>query len=243
MRYIDIKGLLRKRKRWGNRKELWKNKNLQKDYRDYFYNKCWYSEIKLLGQDAPIDHFRPKAQVKQFEDYKFNQPLANCGYYWLSNEPSNYRLCCLYANRKTGEGGKGSFFPLAENCPLMTENGGEEEKPLLIDPCNQDDVKLITFMGGMIMPASMDPLDKIRVDVSRKIYNLDDPYTKLERAKKWDNIEKVLAEYQSNNISRGSCLRQIQEEISRDSQFSACAIACVNSFAPEDIKTELDLSL
>lgn len=110
MRYIDITDLLRKRYRWGHRKELWKNENLKSDFRKYFFNKCWYSEIKLLGQDAPIDHFRPKAEVRQYGEYNYNYPLENIGYYWLKNSPENYRVCCTYANRKTGDGGKSCFF-------------------------------------------------------------------------------------------------------------------------------------
>ena len=243
MRYIDLQELLRKRARWGHRRELWKNKALQQDFRDFSYNKCWYTEVKLIGQDAPIDHFRPKAKVDQFENYEYNRPLSQCGYHWLSNDPANYRLCCIYANRKTGDGGKSCFFPLIDHSPLLTENGGEIEEPLLLDPCKQEDVKLISFMGNSVVAASLNPLDNTRVEVSKKIYNLEDTYIKAERSKVWFGVEKTLAEYQSGDISKASCVRKLKEVISRDAQFSACAIACVNSLAPEEIKGELDLSL
>ena len=110
MRFIDLNELLRKRSRWGHRQELWKNKELQKDFRDHGFNKCWYTEVKLLGQDAPIDHWRPKAEIRQYKAYNYNRPLQCQGYYWLSNDPNNYRLSCTYANRKTGDGGKSCFF-------------------------------------------------------------------------------------------------------------------------------------
>lgn len=243
MRYIDLEQLLRKRYRWGNRKELWKNNNLQKDFRDYFYNKCWYTEVKLLGQDAHIDHFRPKGEIKQFEDYEYNVPLQTCGYHWLKNDPSNYRLCCIYANRKTGEGGKGCFFPLVTDSPKLTETGDENEKPLLIDPCKREDVQLISFIVNRVVPSSTDPLNQIRVEVSKTIYNLEETYIMTDRAKAWNEVEKRLSEYQSGEISRLSCIRYLKDAVSRDAQFSACAIACVNSLAPEDIKAELDLSI
>lgn len=243
MRYIDIEPLLKKRSKWGHGKELWKNKTLQTDFRNYFYNKCWYTEVLLLGQDAPIDHFRPKGEIKRFKSYRFNQPLGKCGYFWLKNDPRNYRLCCTYANRITGEGGKGCFFPLRDGSPFLTESGDELEEPLLIDPCKRGDVALITFMGNNVVAASEDKYDQLRVEVSRKIYNLTDPYIMAERSKVWAGVEKTLAEYQSGDISRRSCIGQLKDAISRERPFSACAIACVNSLAPEEIKTELEPDL
>ena len=243
MRYIEIDRLLRKRCRWGHGQELWKNKNLKQDFREFSFNKCWYTEVKLIGQDAPIDHFRPKAKIQPFEGHKYNAPLADRGYFWLKNDPSNFRLCCTYANRKTGEGGKSCFFPLTDGSPLLTEHGTETEETLLIDPCKYEDVALVSFMGNSVMAASTNPLDETRVRVSAKIYNMDHTYIMLERARVWNSVEKTLAEYQSGDISRASCLRQLENAVSREAQFSACAIACVNSLAPDEIKAGLDLVL
>lgn len=243
MRYIDLSILLRKRRSWGKCAELWKNERLKRAFRDYFYNKCWYTEVSLIGQDAPIDHFRPKAAVKQFEKYNYNKALSACGYHWLKNDPINYRICCIYANRKTGQGGKSCFFPLADESPFLTEHGEEKEVPLLLDPCNQKDVTLISFMGNQVVASSNSDLDKIRVKVTEVIYNMVDPYIKAERGKVWENIAKILEEYESGDISRVVCLRQLKDAVSRKAPFSACAIACVNSLASDEIKQELDLTL
>lgn len=243
MRYIDLEELiLTKQNAWGNSSELWENKKLKKDFREHFHNKCWYTEVELIGQDAHIDHFRPKQKVRQFEQYNYNEPLADCGYHWLKNDPHNYRVSCVYANRKTGEGGKGCFFPLADDSPLLTEYGNETEIPLLIDPCVREDVALITFMGNRVLPVNPgNEQNKTRLEVSEKIYN----WKKLGDARKkiWDNVDKILAEYKSSDITRKSCIRQLKEAVSADAPFSACAIACVNSLAPDDIKAELDLVL
>ena len=99
MRYIKIEDLLENRNRWGQGNELWKNSVLKKDFRDFFHNKCWYTEVPLVGQDVHIDHFRPKAEIKPFENFKYNHLIQNEGYYWLANNPSNYRACCICANR------------------------------------------------------------------------------------------------------------------------------------------------
>ena len=89
MRVIDLPKLLKKKSRWGKRDELWKNKNLQCDFRKHGFNKCWYTEVKLIGQDAPVDHFRPKAEIKPYENYNYNKPLQTQGYYWLKRDPKN----------------------------------------------------------------------------------------------------------------------------------------------------------
>ena len=52
MRYIKIEDLLENRNRWGQGNELWKNSVLKKDFRDFFHNKCWYTEVPLVGQDV-----------------------------------------------------------------------------------------------------------------------------------------------------------------------------------------------
>lgn len=243
MRFIDLSKLLKKRYRWGNRDELWKNPKLQSDFREYSQNKCWYTEVKLAGHDAPVDHHRPKAEIKPYENYNYNKPLQTQGYYWLRREPNNYRLSCTYANRKTGEGGKGCFFPLADDSDYLTPNGTETETPLLLDPCNLDDVKLISFLGNEVVAASTNEHEKTRVKVSAEIYNLRDPYIKAERGKAWDDVEKTLEEYASGDINKNACLRRLRNNIDRGSEFSACAIACVNSLAPNEIIAELDLTL
>lgn len=243
MRFVDLTSLLQKRYRWGNRKELWKNKKLQEDFRSAGHNKCWYTEVQLIGQDAPVDHWRPKAEIKPFEGYNYNRPLAAQGYYWLKNQPNNYRLSCTYANRKTGEGGKGCYFPLTDGSEYLTENGQEHESPLLLDPCNENDVRLISFLGNQVVAATSDELERTRVKVSADIYNLKDPYIKAERGKVWNEVEKTLEEFDEGEISRTACLRRLRNLVDRESKFSACAIACINSLATDDIKDELDLNL
>lgn len=125
----------------------------------------------------------------------------------------------------------------------MTENGNEEEIALLIDPCINEDVNLISFVGNKVVASSENKADIERVKVSKHIFNLDDPFIKAERGKVWNGIEKTLAEYDSGDISKNSCLRILNDYISPQAQFSACAIARVNSLAPDEIKNELNLVL
>lgn len=243
MRYIKIEDLLVFRSRWGQGDTLWRNSVLKKDFRDFFHNKCWYTEVPLVGQDVHIDHFRPKAAVKPFENFKYNHLIQDKGYYWLANDPSNYRACCIYANRKTGDGGKGNYFPLADDGVYQSEKDENNEHPMLLDPCVAEDVKLLSFLGNRVVPATDDELGKERARVSASIYNLTDAYISNERGKIWASIEQLLTEYSSGDISKSSCIRQLRDAISPEAPFSACAIACVNSLAPDEIKSELDLIL
>ena len=243
MRYIDLEKLLRKRGNWGDGAELWKDPVLKRDFRDFFNDKCWYTEVPLAGFDIDIDHFRPKSEVKQFEGYNFNRPLETTGYYWLKNAPENYRGSCIFANRPRGKGGKRTWFPLHNDSPYLTPANTEHEVPLLLDPCNQNDVNLIAYGGNEIFCSSLDEDDKIRVDVSKKIYNWDDTYIKKERAKVWEEVCKTIEEYESEDISEGVCLRRLKDAISPKAPFSACAISCVQSLAPDEIKSQLELTL
>lgn len=243
MRYINTEELLNKRDNWGNGNELWKNPVLKNDFRQHFFSKCWYTEVSLAGFDVDIDHFRPKGAIKQYKNYNYNAALSNSGYDWLINDAQNYRACCIYANRPRGAGGKRDWFPLEDGSPLLTQNGQEIEKPLLLDPCVKEDVNLISFMGNEIGCTTTSAIDKERVNVSSEIYNLTDTDIKIKRIKVWDEVEKTLEELETGDITERCCLRRLSELVNPSREFSACAISAVNSLASDDIKNQLNLEL
>ncbi len=43
-------------------------------------------------------YFRPKGAVIQYKEYNYNKALEKCGYYWLKDDPHNYRGSCTYSN-------------------------------------------------------------------------------------------------------------------------------------------------
>lgn len=243
MRYIDLSRLLRKRWRWGDRKELWKNKNLKMDFRAISYGKCWYTESSLTGSDIDIDHFRPKAAVSPYGDYRYNTQLRETGYYWLSREPKNYRGSCVIANRPREQGGKWDFFPLVDDSPLMAEGTDVVEKPLLLDPCSQDDVNLIGYDANGIFCASNEQVDQKRVEVSRELYNWDNSDMKRDRMRVWNNVYRIIDKYKKAKMDKETCIEFLKDAVSRESPYSACAISCVRSMAPDEIKQELEADL
>lgn len=247
MRYIDLEELLRlrSRHRWGKRKEFWKSKNLSTDFRNALFGKCWYTEASLTGADTDIDHFRPKGNIKQCKSYNYNRPLAGSGYAWLKNDPSNYRCSCIFANRSRSGGGKWDYFPLEENSPMGNQaDGCATEKPLLLDPCCREDVNLIMYNpGGTVGCTSVDTTQQLRVKVSEELYNWKNADISKDRSTVWYNVERIIMRYKAGRTLREDCIDDLRHAISREATYSACAISCVISLAPDEIKNELELTL
>ncbi len=228
------------RTRWGNSKKLWKNTKLKEDFASLVGPKCWYSEALSTGAYFDIDHFRPKGSVKELVGYDYNKHLSS-GYNWLKNDPQNYRLACEKCNRG---GGKVDYFPLMSNV-YLTENGNEVEKPALLDPCDKSDVQLLTFFADKVLP--LDPncdTNLKRVSASKVVYNLMDLTIKNARNKVWQSVDKYIAQYDRNKDIE-SLKENLTELVDRKSQFSACAIAAVNSLLAgrDGLLEELELDL
>ncbi len=243
MRHIDRANLLTRREAWGNGNELWKNPMLRADFKEYFHNKCWYTEASLAGSDLHIDHFRPKAALQKFKHYRVNTRLLGSGYTWLDNDVNNYRVCCAYANRHTGIGGKQSYFPLRSGSPYLTCEGSENELPMLLDPCDARDVQLLTYCGKRISCTSNARHDQERVRISKTLYNMKDPGITRARSSVWQSVSQKLKAYETGQMARQECIRQLKDDVKREAPYSACAIACVQSRAPDEIKNALNLVL
>jgi len=132
-------------------------------------NKCWYTEVELVGAHLTIDHYRPV-----------------CDYWWLAYDPENYRVACPYANSPEHNkehgcaGGKGEQFPLF--APAQRAKSKEElgiEAPVILDPCNEEDCDLLAFQADgrpVLNPEKTDvPNAKERVETSKILLNLDHP--------------------------------------------------------------------
>ena len=245
MRYIDTTQLYSKASAWSG-VNLWENKTLKQDFREFFFNKCWYTECPLSGQDVHIDHFRPKAKIVRFKAYPYNTTIATAGYDWLANDYKNYRACCIYANRKTGNGGKSNYFPLQHGSPHAQNGNINGEIGMLIDPLVQSDVKLWAFLNNKIECSSNNPYDKSRVEVSATIYNLVDPGLTADRLKKWDEVTHCIERFLGGKIDKDVLKEDLLEMSGREAPYSAVAICCIKSRKsdiPSDVYEQLDLNL
>lgn len=127
--------------------EIWADIKLQ--LKALNHRKCWYTDTNQDGADVDIDHFRPKKRVKELVD----RENPHTGYWWLTYVISNYRYSCIVANRRRKDveagrtGGKADHFPIWDEAHRANTPAAvyADEKPLLIDPCVETDVKLIIY--------------------------------------------------------------------------------------------------
>lgn len=253
MRYLNLDDLIKtKQKRWGKKENLWEgNANLHKDFRDYFHGKCWYCECTLAGSDMHIEHFRPKGRVDKYLSYNYNEDIEKTGYNWLKDDPKNYRCSCTYSNSLRSEGGKGNYFPLTKSSGYMKKGSFDTsvEQPMLLDPCNESDVKLLTFIAGIPCCTTTDKEDNERVKVSSALYNLEDAEIKRLRINVWNKTISAIKDFEDGEMSKKRCIKELLELTSRESAYSGAAVAAVKSWFNdengdcEEIKKALDLDL
>ena len=187
---------------------------------EFLGHKCWYTESELVGGDLTIDHFRPSSR-----------------YWWLAFDFRNYRVACPFANspRHNPErgvaGGKGAEFPLLPpGLPARSQCEIATEKPVLLDPCLQEDCELLSFQADgrpVLNPIHAD--DAIagrRVDESKVLLNLDHPAFNSKREQLYHAIlDDVTAheELPEDSPSKERIRLRIAERISKGAPFSMAA--------------------
>jgi len=196
-------------------------------------DKCWYSEARDLFSVPEVEHFRPKKRCKRVP-----RGAVDDGYWWLTFDWSNYRICGKVGNSK-----KGDFFPLAANSPVAVHGGlgVANEIPLLLDPARAGDPDLLSFdEDGSCGPhADADGFTQLRVETTRQRLNLDHGRIKKARQRVWARCWVLIGECrdlaQQLNQAPGAAefdrLNQKKEELRRmvrpESEFSAVARTCL----------------
>ena len=115
---------------------LWSNPKVKNFLYESQHGKCCYCERKRDKREADVEHFRPKAEVKEAGE-------NHQGYWWLAYSWENLLIACKTCNQEY----KKSKFPLkdekkrsyTENCDL-----GEEE-PFLINPLEENPELFIDY--------------------------------------------------------------------------------------------------
>lgn len=143
----------------------------QEALRNASHDKCWYCEIREDRSDKPVDHFRPKNSVMEDKTHP--------GYTWLAFEWKNFRLSCTYCNSKRRDleggtkGGKQDHFPIIPPPSYARSAADPSEHPQLLDPVDDGDTKLLTFLvNGFPHPANDDIRTIERVEASIELYHL-----------------------------------------------------------------------
>lgn len=139
---------------------------------DFSGGNCWYCEAKTNRATGDVDHFRPKAKVTRYR----KELKGHSGYYWLAYDWENYRYSCQRCNRPENDDnsilrGKANEFPLVdERRRKRAPTGIGNEKPKLLDPCVDDDIKLLAHLvNGCVEPAAQ----KGTIEYERAEYTRD----------------------------------------------------------------------
>lgn len=136
--------------------------------------KCWYCETRCSRDDNAVDHYRPKGRVREATNPHY-------GYRWLAFDFRNFRYSCRYCNERRvnvkGDttGGKADRFPLIdEKKRVYNEGPCDEEQPVLLDPCDPTDWRLLgcKLENGKPCAASPDAIEKRRAEESIEIFHL-----------------------------------------------------------------------
>jgi len=195
------------------------------------YQKCWFSEAKDCFQDWDVEHFRPKKSAKDLEGNERE------GYWWLSLDWKNLRICGRVGNVK-----KGTFFPLGSAyCASSVCRDTDDEVPLLLDPIKKTDCALLSFdkLGRALPAAGVDDWSKTRVIESVKRYKLDYDKLELRRLTIWETCDSLINEIQNLMHEQAknpgaSKLTRIEEKMDNLTNYtdksyecSSVAIACL----------------
>lgn len=212
---------------------------IKSNLEDISFNKCWYCECTQVRSDNAVDHFRPKGRVA-------NTTPKHTGYTWLAFDINNYRYACTYCNSKrknpdTDETeGKGDSFPLIdESKRAYTESDNIKlEKPVLLDPCKINDVKLLdfTFDGRPCVKKGLNDVKNKRVTDSIKLYHLDNPELNrkrndlaLEIEEKIIEINDFLCEYPNCEPSE-ALQKDLQKFMKPESELSVFARRTISGY-------------
>lgn len=119
-------------------RSYWQEEDVRKTLWRHQYRKCCYCERKReLKRESDVEHYRPKAAVTEEEEN--NHP----GYWWLAYDWTNYLFACKPCNQAH----KKNHFPLLPGGSRAwgPNNDLSEEKPVLINPYDEDPEEFIDF--------------------------------------------------------------------------------------------------
>ena len=151
---------------------IWRD--LKDGLANLLHDKCWYCESSVDRSDNAVDHFRPKGRVSDAAN-------LHTGYSWLTFDESNFRYACTYCNSRRKDlengtaGGKSDRFPLLNEAHRVYAVGTvAAEQPLLLDPCELSDWRLLGCHqeNGQPCATSADPVARQRAEASIEIYHL-----------------------------------------------------------------------
>lgn len=168
-------------------------KGLKSSLRKLFNNKCAYCESKInpAATTGDLDHFRPKSGARGYD-----KNFRTEHYWWLTYEWNNLYYSCPVCNRY-----KATWFPLNSEPAIIRATYEEiiqKEKPLLIDPCNDEPNEYLTFdKEGNAIP--LNEKGKVTIEIL-KLNREELVFSRFEAIKEeFNNWERILKIFNLNN--------------------------------------------
>ncbi len=195
-----------------------------------FHGKCAYCESKIYAnQHCDIDHFRPKAGLK---DDKTGKPIKcqvggntqdHPGYYWLAYDWMNLLPSCVLCNQpSSGHSsypiGKRNYFPVMGT--HATRPGDEvNEDPLLIHPVFEDpEDHLEVDKSGIFYAKNGSPKGETCIH----ILGLNDRHLPDERVTTYKYVFEKMTGLIVKSLYNGDIPKELSDEIKRiDEGFDA----------------------
>lgn len=206
------------------------------------HEKCWYSELKDVGSDKHVDHFRPKGRVAELDGTIVD------GYWWLAFDWTNYRVAVAWCNSphrsipSQSAQGKSDSFPLKEGSPRASVTDScDVELPYLLDPVNPTDALLLSYDESGMPYSTAGGWPGARVLETVRILHLDARQMVEERQRKWRQCERYIrrvasalasdqATYQRfHDVTVNDWIEEICELLRPNAELSSVALACVSS--------------
>jgi len=203
-------------------KPYWSESDVREALHAMHRGKCCYCERKRdIRRESDIEHFRPKAGVKERDDHS--------GYWWLAYNWKNYLFACKCCNQTH----KKTRFPVRdETTRAMGPNDSiADECPCLIDPSAEDPEDHISYEWStaykVYVKAVGGPNDNnCRGEETIQIVGLNRQELMSERAGILDELEVIAAmmiagEYHGNPLLISRAKERIREATSSDRKFTA----------------------
>jgi len=141
------------------------------------HGKCCYCESTLLETGfGDVEHFRPKAGVRQTVKGRLEQP----GYYWLAYDWRNLYFSCARCNQAH----KRNYFPLIDPaCRARSHHQATgPEQPQLLDLATEDPQPHLTFVEEVARPLTE------RGEHCILAYGLNRPELAKRRREHWEHL-------------------------------------------------------
>ncbi|MDP4162342.1 MAG: hypothetical protein Q8898_04480 [Bacillota bacterium] len=200
--------------------DIWKE--IKDDLLQLSKGKCWYTEAKELVSHYHVDHFRPKNNVKKYENGQNETINIDDGYWWLAFDWKNYRIAGATSNSANldEEGicrGKQDYFPIRKDSYCANTPDCDLSKEMyyaLLDPTVKNDLIYLAFdeTGMPFSTALKGTWEYERVQITIFLLHLDSPQLVDERKKIWNKCKMLTNEVAHIMSSRGEVSHEIIEQ-------------------------------